>query len=294
MSELAGRRLVILGCGYVGRAVAGAASRCGVVVQALTRNVEVAARLRAEGVETVVGDLADEAWHRDIPGAPDFLLNCVSSGGGGVEAYQHSYVRGMASMVAWARAQGPVGTVVYTSSTSVYPQGDGLVVDEASPTAGGGERARVLLQAEQVLRDAAELWRRWFVLRLAGIYGPGRQHLAEQVAMGEVAGRGEHRLNLIHRDDAAAAILACFAAPVSVGGEVLNVADDGPARKSEVAAWLAERLGVPAPRFTGAAAAGRGGVTPDRVISNFRLKSRLDWRPAYATFREGYGGFLSR
>lgn len=294
MSVFDGRRLVILGCGYLGSAVARAAVMRGARVTALTRNEARAADLRAEGIDTVVGDLADETWHGRIPGAPDFVLNCVSAGGGGVEGYRHSYVRGMASLIAWARRTGPAGTVVYTSSTSVYPQGDGACVDETAPTAGGSERAQLLLEAETALRLADGVWRRWFILRLAGIYGPGRQYLIDGVRSGEVAGNGEHRLNLIHRDDGVAAIMACLAAPAAVGNAVFNVADDGPAPKADVVDWLAGQLGVPVPRFTGEPAGPRRSLTPDRVISNHRLKTQLGWRPEYPTYREGYGAFLSR
>ena len=294
MSAFDGRRLVVLGCGYIGSAVARSALRWGARVTALTRNAEVAAQLGSDGIETCVGDLADDSWHARMPAGPDYVLDCVSGGGGGLEAYRHSYVRGMRSMVAWARARGAAGTAVYTSSTSVYPQGAGAWVDETMATRGGSERAQVLQEAEDVLVEEKGAWRRWFVLRLAGIYGPGRHSLIDQVRSGVVTGRGEHRLNLIHRDDAVAAILACFRAPAGRGNEVYNVADDGPARKAEVVAWLAAQLSVPNPRFTGEPAGTRGGLTPDRVIVNHKLQTQLGWRAQYPTFREGYGSFLSR
>lgn len=294
MSELQGKHLFIVGCGYVGRAVAAAAVAEGARVGALTRNPETAAALRATGVAVVVADLASDSWHRQCGEAPDLLVNCVSSGGGGLEAYQRSYGDGMASLAAWAARVGPVGTAVYTSSTSVYPQGDGQTVDEEAATGGDGERAAILLQAEATLRGAARAWGRWFILRLAGIYGPGRHFLLDQVMAGEVAGVGDHRLNLIHRDDAVAAILACLGAPAAVGSEVFNVADEGAARKAEVAGWLAQRAGLPMPRFSGAAGSQRRSVVPDRVIQSARLRAKLGWRPKYPTYREGYGSFLSR
>lgn len=77
-------------------------------------------------------------------------------------------------------------------------------------------------------------------------------------------------------------------------GGVFNVADDGAATKGEVVAWLAARLGVPSPRFTGAPAAGRRAVTPDRVIANARIKAALGWRPRFPDFRAGYENILSR
>ncbi|MCX6951016.1 MAG: NAD-dependent epimerase/dehydratase family protein [Verrucomicrobia bacterium] len=292
--NFSGKRLVIFGCGYVGAEVARAAVARGCRVTALTRNEAKAAALRAEGVEVVVADLATDAWHGQIAGGADGVLNCVSSGGGGIDGYRRSYVEGMASVLAWARRRGEAGTMIYTGSTSVYPQGGGARVDETAPTDGAGERARILVEAESLLRANDGACARWFVLRLAGIYGPGRHHLLEQVRAGEVAGKGDYRLNLIYRDDIAAGVWAAWGAPATVANEVFNLADEGAATKAEIVTWLAGRLGVPVPRFTGEPAAGRREVTPDRVIVAAKAREVLGWRPRFPTFREGYEKILSR
>ncbi len=300
MSSLHGKRLVIFGCGYVGSALARAAAERGAQVTALTRNAEKAAALRLAGMHQVIAaDLATDEWHARIAHGPDFVLNCVSSGGGGLEGYRRSYVEGMRSILAWAGAGSkPVGTFIYTSSTSVYTQGGGAVVDESSAqlatVAGGG----ALVEAENLLRAAAaSARRRWFILRLAGLYGPGRHALLDQLREGAdvLAGTGTNHLNLAHRDDVVAAILACCAAPSDVAGEIFNVADGAPATKAEVMVWLAAQLGRPPPRFDGVqpASARRGGEpVPDRIISNAKLQRVLDWRPQYPTFREGYAEIL--
>lgn len=287
------QRLVVFGCGYVGSAVARWAVARGWHVTALTRNPRTAAWLEELGAAPIVADLASDTWHAAIAGAPAFALNCVSSGGGGLEGYRHSYLAGMESIAAWSQSRGAPGTVVYTSSTSVYPQGGGARVDETAPTDGASDRGQILLAAEAVLRTRVAC-RRWFVLRLAGIYGPDRHHLLEQIRTGVVAGSGDHRLNLIHRDDIVGAIAACFEAPAEVPGGVFNVADDGAAPKREIVAWLAARLGLPSPTFSGEPAGGRRAVTPDRVIDASRARGVLGWRPTYSTFREGYGSLLSR
>ncbi len=287
----AGKSLVVFGAGYVGAALARAAAARGARVWALTRNADKAAALTADGISTVVADLAASDWHGRMPVETDFVVNCVSSGGGGVEGYRRSYVDGLRSILAWGAAARRRGTLVYTGSTSVYPQDGGMRVGEDAPTGAGEGTAAILLEAEGLART----WPgRSFVLRLAGIYGPGRHHLLDalRAGAGEVAGVGGYRLNLVHRDDIVAAILSVLAAPSEVAGGVFNVADDGAAPKGEVAAWLAARLGRPAPTFTGLPAGGRRRVTPDRVIANDRLKAVLGWRPRYPTYREGYEAIL--
>jgi nucleoside-diphosphate-sugar epimerase len=291
--KFAGRHLVVFGCGYVGGEVARQALDRGLRVTALTRNPDKAAALRALGITTVVADLASGTWHAAIPDGADLVLNAVSSGGGGVDGYRSSYLEGMKSVLTWARTQGPVGTLVYTGSTSVYAQDGGVRVDEHSPISARDERAAVLGETEGVLWAEAGTVARACVLRLAGIYGPGRHHLIEQVRAGEVSGNGGHHLNLIHRDDICAAIWAVFGAPATMTAEIFNVADDAPATKAEVAAWLAGRLGVSVPRFSGVPAGGRRAVTPDRIIVNARLKAALGWAPQYPSFREGYATLLS-
>ena len=296
MESLHGKRLVIVGCGYVGTAVAREACRAGLRVEALTRNPGRAAELAALGAHTVVADLATDTWHGRLTPGADLVLNCVSSGGGGLDGYRRSYVEGMRSLLAWAQRD-PAGTLVYTSSTSVYPQGGGVVVDEEAPTEGAGETGRILLEAEELLRRGSGACGRWFILRLAGIYGPGRHHLLDQVRTGaaEIAGSGAQHLNLAHRDDICAAVFAAFAAPASLSGGIFNVADDAPAPKAAVVRWLAEQLGRPAPHFTGGTASARRGFAspPDRLISNARLKAKLGWKPRYPSFREGYAAILS-
>lgn len=297
MSSLAGKRLVIFGCGYVGSALAQTALAAGARVEALTRNPEKAAALRAAGLaDVVVADLSATDWHRQLAGRADLVVNCVSSGG--PHAYRASYVGGMASILAWAvKAGQPIGTLVYTSSTAVYPQGGGAVVTESLPAEGATPNGAIIRESEILLQQAAPAAvRRHFILRLAGIYGPGRHHLLDQLRAGadRLGGAGEHRLNLAHRDDIVSAIMACLGAPAAVGSEVFNVADSAPASRAEVVRWLAARLGRPEPALDGSATARRGGAPmPDRVINSARIRRVLGWHPRYSDYRMGYEKLLS-
>ena len=293
MHILTQKHLVVFGAGYVGVEVARQAITRGLRVTALTRNAIKATALRALGVEVIVADLAEGGWyvHPALAGGADFVLNCVSSGGGGIDGYRRSYVDGMRSVLAWVYRV-PVGTLVYTSSTSVYPQDGGVRVDENATTDGTGETGKILVESENLLR----VWGggRSFVLRLAGIYGPKRHYLLDQLREGlrAMAGRGDYHLNLIHRDDIAGAVWAAFDAPVGIAGGIFNVVDDGAATKVEVVNWIAAKIGLPTPVFSGSPAIGRRAVTPDRVIVNDRIKCVLGWQPRYPTFREGYETIL--
>lgn len=287
-----GKHLAVFGAGYVGGALAREALAAGLRVTALTRNAETAAGLRAAGAAVIVGELGSAAWWPELAGEVDLVAVTVAAGGG-VEGYWRSYVEGLRSVTGWARGaartSGQVPPLVYTSSTSVYPQDGGVRVTEADAVGGAAETTQALIEAEQV---AAAWPGAATVLRLAGIYGPGRTHLIEQVRRGEVAGRPEMHLNLIYQDDIVAGLWAAFGEAVARAGgakaKVLNLADEGPATKGEVAAWLAERLGLAMPRFTGLPAGGRRAVTPDRIVDASRAQAELGWRAEKRTFRDGY------
>ena len=90
------------------------------------------------------------------------------------------------------------------------------------------------------------------------------------------------------------ALMGLAVAAIAVLVASAALADDAAATKAEIATWLAERLGVPPPRFTGLPATGRREVTPDRVIVNAKARALLGWHPEYPTFREGYKKILSR
>src|SRR5690625_1668560 len=119
-------RMVILGCGYLGREVARKALQKGIEVTALTRNPQDAERIRELGVrQTVVANLHERTWYSEVPSAPDVVLISVNSGGRGLAGYRESYIDGMRSVFKYAETKGPIATLIFISSTSVYAQNDG-------------------------------------------------------------------------------------------------------------------------------------------------------------------------
>lgn len=288
--------VMIFGCGYVGTALAESLRKSGVRVGALTRNRERATELRALGLaEVIEADLDSQSWHTQVTGDYQAVVNCVSSAGGGIAGYEKSYVRGQQSILAWCASR-KVQRYLYTSSTSVYPQDGGALVDETASTTAAPETGQVLLRAEELLADAGEQFERWYVFRLAGIYGPGRHYLLNSLREGVAVlpGAGDFHLNLIHLEDILSALTQALVVDASSG--IYNLADDQPATKEDLVRWLAEQIDVPVPSFdpnlqTGRVAR-RGGRMPDRVISNQKIREAFDWQPSYTDFRAGYAGLL--
>lgn len=287
---LSGKHLVIFGAGYIGGAVARLALKANCEVTILTRNEQTAASLSAAGCEVVVAHLESSEWHRQI-GKADFVLNSVSAGGRGLAGYRQSYLLGSQSILQWGIKTDSTARLVYTGSTSVYPKSEIFEIDESAAIAGSDERSQILVDTEQSIS-------RWpadsRILRLAGIYGPDRHYLLDQLRAGETTlpGSGDHHLNLIHRDDAVGAVISAWTDSNSEAQRVFNVVDDGRARKREIVAWLAEQLQREPPHFTGEVAPGRRASRPDRILVNRRIKDELDWQPIYQSFRQGYAAIL--
>ena len=168
------------------------------------------------------------------------------------------------------------------------------MVDEAAGVTDASATGKVL--SEVCVAEAASFLTSWYVLRLAGIYGPGRHHLLDQLRDGDgvISGRGDYMLNLLNRDDVVAAILDTLSGLSNSG--VYNICDDAPERKESVLGYLAKELGLPVPRFDPEQISPRlkrrGGIMPDRVISNSKAREILGWAPRYPSFRDGYVNLL--
>ena len=263
-------------------------------VLGVVRSIDSRDRLRAEGLAAEACDLFAGDWAA-LPAAFDVVVYAASTGGGGPEAYALAYDVGVRRALAWAQAVGAT-RFLFTSSTGVYRQDDGSVVDEDSPV-GGAPTADAILAGEGAVLESGLPYAR--VLRFGGLYGPGRHHLLDQLRRGErvIGGRVDHRINYLHRDDAASALLR--AATVGrTGPRVYNVVDGRPVTKQALALWLAERLGHDAPTFDPDAPAGprmaKGGRTqPDRIVAAERIGRELGWIPRYPDVFAGMQALLA-
>jgi nucleoside-diphosphate-sugar epimerase len=154
--------------------------------------------------------------------------------------------------------------IVFTSSTSVYPQNDAGEVDETSP-GGGTPTGDVLVSAEQIALDSGGA-----AVRLGGIYGPGRARFIESARANEPLpfGSPDAFINLIHRDDAARALF-------HVGSHHLpglyNAVDDHPGRRTDLAESIRVlKLVAPVTNET----------STGKRVSNKKLRS-TGWTPTY-------------
>lgn len=286
-------RVLIVGCGYVGLPLGAELARRGHEVFGLRRSA--AAELQAAGIQPLLADITRRDSLEQLPRDFDWVVNCAASGGGGADDYRQLYLAGNRNLVAWL-ADSPPQKFVYTSSTGVYGQNDGSLVTESSPAEPEADTAKVLREAENLLLDAAA--QKNFpavILRVAGIYGPGRGYLLKQFLRGEarVEGDGSRFLNMIHRDDLIGAIIAALER--GKPGEIYNAADNEPVTQLVFFEWLAAQLKQPLPPTVAADAAAwrKRGLTNKRVC-NAKLRAELGYDFKLPDFRAGYAAEIAR
>ena len=273
--------ILIAGCGYVGTALGVRLGADGHSVWGLRR--------RPDGLPDIVrplaGDLSDAATLQDLPPGLDVVYYTAGAADGSEAAYRTAYVDGPRHLLEALQQQGQrPRRVVFTSSTGVYAQCRGEWVDEdssAEPLHAGG---RHLLAGERLFLDSTFPAT---VLRLAGIYGPGRTRLIDNLRQGNATYQDSPPvyLNLIHRDDCVGALrhLAALARPASLYVGV----DYRPVDRGTLLRWLSGVLDTPPPRLVAAAANRRS----NKRCRNARLAAS-GYPFQYPTFQHGYGAII--
>ena len=284
-----GRTVVVAGCGYVGSALAQMLVADGHRVWGLRRDPSDL----PQGVRPLAGDVCEPATLDGLPPHPDAIVYAVAPAARSAEAYRAAYVDGLSNLLDAAGDRGSRFRVrlVLVSSTGIYGESEGRWVDEDTPPDPADETGAMLLEGERIARACAGTG---IVLRLGGIYGPGRDRTVRRVCGGE-AGCPDagHYGNRIHRDDAAGAArhLLYLDRPESV---YLGV-DRDPAELRAVYRWIAEQAGVPDPcadRHDRASGPSRRRGTNKRCSSERLVRSGYAFQ--YPTFREGYASLLPK
>ncbi len=193
----------------------------------------------------------------------------------------------VARAVEWMGAAG-ASVAVYLSSTSVYGAGSGERVTEESQTSPQTQMGQKRLIAETGFFRAAETsGLRGVVLRLPGIYGPGRTPRARFISGAYRFPNGERWSNRIYRDDVATAVLHAIAGDLA---GVFNVSDGEPFLSAEFAAWCSKELGVSAPEavsFDELSERAKPFWLANRRVANDKFVA-TGWTPRIADYQVGH------
>lgn len=270
---------LIAGCGDIGSLLGKRLLERGQAVYGIRRSID---RLPA-GITPVAADLTQA-----LPALPediDQLVYLATPGARNEAAYRSIYIDAFRRLLGAFRK--PLSRLIMVSSTAVYGQSQGQWVDETCETLPKGFNGRILLEAEQLVKDAAETS---VVVRFSGIYGPGRDFLLRKLAAGSIEVQAEppYITNRIHRADAAAVLDHVLA--MGNPDNLYIGTDDKPVARHEFYQWLAKQMGLPEPVLLSTAA--DEAVDQGKAISNQRIKAS-GFSFQYPDFRSGYRTMLN-
>ena len=275
----------IVGCGYVGERVARAEQAAGARVVALVRSTETVARLAAHGIASLRADLDDPASLAVLPTAGTFLYYFAPPPASGVSDTR------LGNFLA-ALTQ-PPAHVVLISTTGVYGDCQGEWVTEDRTPRPVADRARRRLDAEQRLR----VWGQAHavsvaILRVPGIYGPGRLPVQRLEAGEPVLRESESPWsNRVQVDDL---VRACLAARAGRANGVYNISDGHPSTMTDYFNRVADAVGLPhPPQITRAEAQTvlsdgmRSYLAESKRLDNRRMREELGVEPLYPDLAQG-------
>lgn len=282
------KKFVIAGCGYIGTRVARIWKKNGAEVACLVRSPEYQNMLAAEGFTTKILSLDDPDALPLLDVADKIIYYFVPPPGGGIiDTRARNFCSAISGVL-------PPSRIIYISATSVYSEKGGGIVNEtsaANPSAAMGKRR---LDAEQVFREyGATTGTPVLILRVSGIYGPGRLPLM-QISQGQPLLREEESgpSNRIHADDLAN--ICCIAAEKGKDGDIFNVSDGSPCSMTAYFNACADLLGYPRQPQVHMEEARLvmsplmfSYVSESRVVDNSRMLEQLGVILRYPTIAEG-------
>ena len=271
-------RLLIAGCGRLGNLLGAGWCSAGGSAWGIRRDTD---RL-ADGINPVQWAMVDEP----APSLPevDWLVYAASPAERSIEAYRKTYIDGPAAVLA-ALPTSP-GGVILVSSTAVYGQNQGQLLDETAITEPRRFNGQLLLEAEQAVQGSAETV---VIARCSGLYGPEPGRLVKKLRSGDPGSDsgGLTYSNRIHRQDAARALLWIMQQDRPEALYLLT--DPKPTPRKRVYQWLAAELGLPDSTATA--------MDSSQAVSGKQLHpARLlggGFEFLYPDFRAGYRAILS-
>ncbi|MCB9771078.1 MAG: SDR family oxidoreductase [Candidatus Omnitrophica bacterium] len=256
----------VLGCGWLGFSLAQALLNEGYFVKGSTTTLEKIPVLKKAGIFSlylqvngvVVGEGVEDFFKSQIviitlPFRRDFLD-------------PRDYQKQIRAIIFECEKSAQVKRVIFTSSTSVYPDQIGTALEDVafSPD---DNRGKVLREIEKELLGNTHFSST--IVRFAGLYGPKRKIGGFLAGKKELSG-GNNRVNLIHRDDAVGIIAAIIRQ--GVGGEIFNGCSDIHPTRNELYTAAAKAMGLTVPEFCDEA------ETVSKIVSNEKVKKILGYK----------------
>ncbi len=258
--------IAIIGCGYIGTEVAALWSKKGYHITATTRHTERLTELSHVAQKSVILKGIDEEEMAPLISANKTLLITVAADNS--DHYESAYLHTAQLLRHLALQMDMPRRLIYTSSTSVYGDHKGQWVDEGSELLAESDQAKILMEAERIYLSLQELGWHVTILRLAEIYGPGREfsHKVKEMKGYSIPGSGDQYTNMAHQADIVAAI--DYSLRHHLEG-VFNIADDDHQTRKELYHMICHKYHLPEPKWDPTLTEIRGG---NKRVSNHKIK----------------------
>ncbi len=260
--------IAIIGCGYVGCAVAQYwQQKMNFVVTATTTTPERVLKLQALAQKVVITKGNDPEQLKKVLQNQDVVL--LSVGAKNVNSYRETYIDTAKTLVSVLQDIPSVKQLIYTGSYSVYGDQNGAWVDEEIPANPTNINGEILQETEEILLAASSENLRVCILRLGGIYGPNRElaRIFSKVPGTTRLGNGDDVTNWIHLDDIVAAIE--FVRQHRLQG-IYNLVDDAHLTSRELLDTLLEKYSLPQVTWDSSAKSNR---PYNAKVSNQKIKT---------------------
>lgn len=243
-----------------------------------------------ENIEMSYGSAADPlVVNKLIQQQPNHVILTLTPDGRSPEDYRDTYLRPALLVANGVQRWAPDCHLIFVSSTSIYGQDSGELVDETSATDPANETSRVLLESEKAIVGSGNPFT---LLRFTGIYGPGRERLIERVRAGNFTRANKASwTNRIHSEDCAGVLAHLLQHPVysRQGAGTLIGSDCEPVLNIEVERWLAEMMHLQSPPTE--SEIGALDTLSGKRCSNKKL---LDsgFMPQFPSYKQGYQSLI--
>jgi nucleoside-diphosphate-sugar epimerase len=277
--------VLIVGCGYVGNALASRLIEQNHQVSALRRRIT---SHRVSAVDYIIGDVLTHDYASFLNNR-DIVYYLASPDTGSKTAYENIYVHGLSRLLEAAAVCPSPPLVVLSSSTSLYEYNDGRWVNEQTLINPSQPKNQCIVQGEHLLQASSVPT---VTIRFGGIYGPGRTPFIDRIRQGKnIAINDQRYTNRIHLDDCVG--ILCHALQLGNTNPLYLATDGNPIAYNTLLFWLSTRLGI----ALNEASAVDGDSLHSHSRSNKRCSNELlitsGYQFKYPSYLEGYADILS-
>lgn len=261
-------KIAIIGCGYIGYEIAKELYKKGHFVTCTTINPDSIQRNLKVSQKSILMRGTDEKEILELLKSNDVIINTISTKAK-IE-YEAEFLQIAQTIKKCALELKTPKTIIYTSKSSIYGNHDGMWVDETAKLNAIDDESKILIETENTILSLKEQGWRVAILRLAQVYGPGREltKLFKMIYKKEIPGNGDYYINLVHQSDVVG--IVSYILDHQLFG-VFNVVDDDHQTRKEASEILCKKLKLPKPKFNPKLA---DFADNNKRVSNHKIKEK--------------------